>query len=211
MTDTGANPGRLITFEGGDGTGKSTQIQALATRLRDRGRAVCVTREPGGTAVGEALRRVLMTEFEPPMPAMTELLLMFAARSAHLEQVIEPGLAAGQVVLCDRFTDASYAYQGRGRGLGDDAVAALERLVQGERRPDGVVVLDMPPRAGLARVRQRGRGNRFDDEALRFHDLVRETYRERAAAEPGRYALIDAGRPHEIVAADVAAAVDRWL
>lgn len=191
--------GRLITLEGGEGAGKSSQLAALSQSLREQGKTVCVTREPGGTQLGEAVRSVLMGEYDAPMPPMSELLLMFAARAAHLAQVIEPSLARGEWVLCDRFTDASYAYQGTARGLGQDTVAILETLVQGERRPDRVLLLDLPVEQGLARASSRGQGNRFDRETLAFHEAVRRGYHERAEAEPTRYRIVDATMPAEAV------------
>lgn len=210
MSESSAG-GRLICFEGGEGAGKSTQIATLATHLRAAGHDVLTTREPGGTALGEAIRAVLMADHGAPMPAMSELLLVFAARAAHLAEVIEPALAAGRVVLCDRFTDASYAYQGAARGLGKATVATLEQLVQGDRRPDGVIVLDLPVEQGLARARARGRGNRFDAETRIFHERVRACYRARAAAAPQRYALVDAAAAPEAVAATIRRAVAGWL
>lgn len=211
MTTSAATPGRLFTFEGGEGAGKSTQIGELADYLRDTGYTVTTTREPGGTRVGEAIRAVLMGEYDAPMPAMSELLLMFAARAAHLAEVIEPALAAGEIVLCDRFTEASFAYQGAARGLGEAAVATLERLVQGERRPDGVLLLDLPVAQGLARARGRGAGNRFDHETVAFHERVRASYLARARANPGRYAVIDATAAPAAVGRAVIQAVEGWL
>lgn len=197
--------GRLITLEGGEGAGKSSQIETVAEILRARGHDVVVTREPGGTPLGEAIRGVLMNEYDIPMPAMSELLLMFAARAAHLAQVIEPALARGAWVVCDRFTDASYAYQGAARGLGAASVATLEQLVQRERRPDHVLLFDTPVETGLARAGKRGQGNRFDREALVFHERVRAAYRARATADPERYVIVDAAQPM----ADVRAALER--
>lgn len=211
MSSREDSTGRLFTFEGGEGAGKSTQIDHLAAYLRAAGYTVRTTREPGGTRVGEAIRAVLMGEYDVPMPAMSELLLMFAARAAHLDAVIEPGLAAGEIVLCDRFTDASFAYQGAARGLGDAAVATLEHLVQGERRPDGVLLLDLPVEQGLARARNRGEVNRFDHETLAFHERVRESYLERARLAPARYALIDATAAPEAVSRSMIEAVESWL
>ena len=183
----------------------------MADTLRAQGWQVCNTREPGGTVLGEAIRAVLMADHDVPMPAMSELLLMFAARAAHLAQVIEPALADGQIVLCDRFTDASYAYQGAARGLGHESVATLERLVQGERRPDGVLLLDLPVVVGAARAAARGKGNRFDSEAQSFHDTVRQTYLERAAEAPTRYQVIDADQPAETVAEAIVSRINHWL
>src|SRR5699024_5444816 len=172
--------GKFITLEGGEGAGKSSQIPAIADWLAARNIDVVVTREPGGTDLGEAIRAVLMRDFSAPMPALSELLLMFAARAAHMPQVIEPALARGARVLRDRFTDASYAYQGAARGLGDDAVAMLEALVQGTRRPDRVLLFDLPVSTGLARRHGDGKGNRFDAESLAFHETVTQAYRDRA-------------------------------
>ncbi|MES1934156.1 thymidylate kinase [Salinisphaera shabanensis T35B1] len=183
---------RFIAFEGGEGAGKSTQIEAVADLLRAAGHEVVCTREPGGTALGEAIRGVLMNDYDRPMPAMSELLLVFAARAAHLAEVIEPALARGAWVLTDRFTDASYAYQGAARGLGDDAIATLETLVQGERRPDRVLLFDLPVAQGLARAGKRGEGNRFDRETLAFHEQVRAAYLARADLMPERYRVVDA-------------------
>lgn len=211
MNDGRSHTGRLFTFEGGEGAGKSTQIGHLAAYLRAAGHTVRTTREPGGTRLGEAIRGVLMGEYDAPMPAMSELLLMFAARAAHLAQVIEPALAAGEIVLCDRFTDASYAYQGAARGLGETAVATLERLVQGERRPDGVLLFDLPVAQGLSRARDRGEVNRFDQETLAFHERVRANYLERARLAPARYAVIDAAAAPETVSQSLIDAIEAWL
>lgn len=194
---------RFVAFEGGEGAGKSTQIQAVAQQLRAAGYEVVCTREPGGTSLGEAIRGVLMGDYDAPMPAVSELLLVFAARAAHLAEVIEPALARGAWVLTDRFTDASYAYQGAARGLGDDAVATLETLVQGERRPDRVLVFDLPVEQGLERAGKRGDGNRFDRETLTFHEQVRAAYLARAASQPERYRVIDAGTNRESVAVQI--------
>lgn len=202
--------GRLITLEGGEGAGKSTQIETVADRVRELGHRAVLTREPGGTPVGESIRGVLMGDYEQPMPPMSELLLMFAARAAHLDQVIEPALARGDWVICDRFTDASYAYQGAARGLGAEAIATLETLVQGERRPDGVLLFDLPVEMGLARAGKRGQGNRFDHEAVAFHERVRSAYRTRAAAAPARYRIIDAAENRDVVARQIRDAVGSW-
>ena len=190
---------RFIAFEGGEGAGKSTQIAAVAAMLEAAGHDVVCTREPGGTALGEAIRGVLMGEYDTPMPPMSELLLVFAARAAHLNEVIEPALSRGAWVLTDRFTDASYAYQGAARGLGSETVAALETLVQGERRPDRVLLFDLPVDQGLARAGKRGEGNRFDRETLVFHETVRAAYLARAKAQPARYRVIDAGENPDAV------------
>lgn len=204
-------PGRLIVLEGIEGAGKSSQVGFVRDCLIAAGRTVRVTREPGGTPVGEAIRDVLLAGYDDPMPPMTELLLMFAARAAHCRQLIEPALARGEWVVCDRFTDASYAYQGAARGLGNEAVATLETLALDGRRPDRVLVFDLPAADGLARARARGHGNRFDEETLEFHERVRSAYLERAAAEPGRYRIIDAGQSVEEVCRRIRTALEDWL
>ncbi len=206
-----ARPGRFITLEGTEGAGKSSQLDAIVRWVESHGLSVVATREPGGTGLGEAIRGLLMDEYDEPMPAMSELLLMFAARAAHLAQVIEPALASGAWVVCDRFTDASFAYQGAARGLGSQAVSVLEQLVQGERRPDQVLLFDLPAEKGLARVAGRGAANRFDREALAFHRAVRAAYLARAEQWPSRYTLIEAGAPPAQVGAQVKAALERLL
>ena len=154
---------------------------------------------PGGTPRAEAIRELLLAAAEEPLDSDAELLLVFAARAAHLNEVIEPALARGAWVLTDRFTDASYAYQGAARGLGNETVAALETLVQGERRPDRVLLFDLPVAQGLARAGKRGEGNRFDRETLVFHETVRNAYLARAQAQPERYRVINAGETIDAV------------
>lgn len=203
--------GKLLTLEGIEGAGKTTAAAWLADTIAAAGMPVIRTREPGGTALGESVRSVLLEAYEQPTPALSELLLMFAARAAHLEQRIEPALAAGSWVVCDRFTDASYAYQGAARGLGTAPVAALEDLVQGPLRPDRVFWFDLPVDTGLARVSGRGGGNRFDTESRAFHEAVRAAYRERAQAHPERYVRIDAVAEPESVQHQLRRALDQLL
>lgn len=203
--------GRFITLEGGEGAGKTTQMAAIGQWLAARGIEAVPTREPGGTQLGEAIRGILMGEYDEPTPATAELLLMFAARAAHLEQVIEPALARGAWVISDRFTDASYAYQGAARGLGAEPVAALERLVQGERRPDRVLLFDLSAETGLARRGRQGHANRFDQEAPAFHQAVTEAYRERARAHPECYVVIDAAGTRADVFAQIETALRALL
>ena len=191
--------GLFITLEGPEGAGKTTNREYLATRLREQGIDVVLTREPGGTAVAERIRELLLAPSDEPMAADTELLLMFAARAQHLAQVIRPALARGAVVLCDRFTDATYAYQGGGRGLPVDRIATLETFVQGDLRPDLTLVFDLPVEVGLARAAARGRLDRFEQEGQAFFEAVRLTYLQRAANEPQRYRLLDAAQPLEAV------------
>ena len=186
-------------MEGPEGAGKSTNRDYLATRLGELGLEVLLTREPGGTPLAERIRELLLAPSDEPMAADTELLLVFAARAQHLAQVIRPALARGCVVLCDRFTDATYAYQGGGRGLSQARIATLENFVQGELRPDLTLVFDLPVEIGLARAAARGQLDRFEREARSFFEAVRQTYLQCAAAEPQRYRIIDAAQPLEQV------------
>ena len=201
------NPQRgwFITLEGIDGAGKSTHAAWLAEALRARGLTVVATREPGGTPVGEALRELLLRQ---PMAHDSEALLMFAARREHVAQVIAPALARGDVVLCDRFTDATWAYQGGGHGVSWALIADLERHVHAGCNPDLTLLFDVPAsvsRERLDRMRREGRDlDKFEQEAANFFDRVRAVYLERAAAEPARFRVIDAGRPLAEVRADLA-------
>nr|VFJ64991.1 MAG: thymidylate kinase [Candidatus Kentron sp. DK] len=192
----------FITIEGMEGGGKSTNLPFIADLLRSAGKSVLVTREPGGTEIGEALRALLLNPRQAIGPD-TELLLLFASRAEHLATVIEPALRAGRWVVCSRFTDATYAYQGAGRGIPSHRIAVLEDWVQGARRPDLTLVLDIPAEEGLARVRQRGEADRFEQERVAFFDSVRQAYLARAAAYPKRYRVIDARSPIEIVRAEL--------
>jgi dTMP kinase len=185
----------FITLEGPEGAGKSTNREYLAERLRAAGIEVLLTREPGGTPLAERIREVLLTPGDEVMNADTELLLVFAARAQHLAAVIRPALARGAVVLCDRFTDSTYAYQGGGRGLSVERIAALEHFVQGELRPDLTLVFDLPVEVGLARASARGRLDRFEQEGRVFFEAVRNAYLKRAEADPARYQLVDAAQP----------------
>lgn len=202
---------RFITVEGGEGVGKTTNMGLIQSILESRGLEVCITREPGGTALGEMLRTSLLNpELEPPV-AMAELLMIFAARAQHISTVIEPALAAGQWVLCDRFTDATYAYQGFGRGIDLPAIATLEQLVQGERRPDVTVLLDLDPLVGLERAQKRAELDRFELEEAAFFNRVREGYLSRAKAEPARWIVVDAAKSLEKVNSTLNAQLTRWL
>ena len=187
--------GLFITLEGPEGAGKSTNRDFIASRLRERGVEVLLTREPGGTPLAERIRELLLAPSDESMAVDTELLLMFAARAQHLDRVIRPALEARQVVLCDRFTDATYAYQGGGRGVSMARIAELERFVQGSLRPDLTLVFDLPVEVGLQRAAARGRLDRFEQEDRSFFDAVRQTYLERAAQAPERYRVIDAAKP----------------
>nr|WP_256355400.1 dTMP kinase [Pseudomonas sp. PDM33] len=184
----------FITLEGPEGAGKSTNREYLAERLRERGIEVQLTREPGGTPLAERIRELLLDPSDEKMAVDTELLLVFAARAQHIAQVIRPALERGAVVLCDRFTDATYAYQGGGRGLPVERIAQLESFVQGGLRPDLTLVFDLPVEIGLSRAAARGRLDRFEQEGRAFFEAVRNTYLDRARAEPGRYHILDAAQ-----------------
>jgi dTMP kinase len=186
--------GLFITLEGPEGAGKSTNREYLAERLREQGVPVLLTREPGGTPLAEQIRELLLAPSPETMAADTELLLVFAARAQHLAEVIRPALVRGTVVLCDRFTDATYAYQGGGRGLSVERIAQLEQFVQGALRPDFTLLFDLPIEIGLARAEARGRLDRFEQEGRDFFQSVRNTYLERAAQAPERYRIVDAGQ-----------------
>lgn len=201
--------GRLVTVEGVEGAGKTTAIEAIRERLSSEGVATVFSREPGGTSLGESVRAILLgKEGGAPMTPETELLLMFAARAQHVAEVIEPALARGDWVVCDRFTDATYAYQGAGRGIDSAWIADLEKRVQGDRYPDLTLLLDLPVAAGRERARQRGEPDRFEREQDSFFERVRGRYEERQRMEPQRIRRIDASREPGSVAADVTACID---
>ena len=200
--------GRFITFEGIDGAGKSSHIETLAAWLRERRHEVVVTREPGGTPLAETLRELVLHQ---PMDALTESLLVFAARRDHLRQTIEPALAAGKMVLCDRFTDASFAYQGGGRGFDLGVLAQLEAWVQRGLQPDLTLWFDLPPSTASERRTAVRQPDRFEAEDLAFFERVHAGYAARAAAQPQRFVRIDATRDRERVWAQVSAAVAREL
>jgi dTMP kinase len=201
----------FITLEGPEGAGKSTNREYLAERLRAAGIEVVLTREPGGTPLAERIREVLLTPVDEVMTPDAELLLVFAARAQHLAEVIRPALARGAVVLCDRFTDSTYAYQGGGRGLSLKRIATLETFVQGDLHPDLTLIFDLPVEVGLARASARGRLDRFELEGRTFFDAVRSAFLERAAAAPARYVLIDAAQPLAQVQQSLDALLPRLL
>ncbi|MDG2047334.1 MAG: dTMP kinase [Halioglobus sp.] len=184
--------GLFITMEGGEGVGKSTNLTFLENFLHDKGVDVVCTREPGGTRIGEDIRNLLLQIRQEKVSAMAELLLIFAARAQHIREFIEPALATGQVVLCDRFTDATYAYQCGGRGVAWDTVKQLEELVQDKLRPDVTLLLDAPTAVGMSRARGRGELDRFEQEDLDFFERVRISYLKQANDDSGRYRIIDA-------------------
>lgn len=206
--------GRFITFEGGEGAGKSTQISRAAEWLRSRGVEVVLTREPGGTPRAERLRAMLLERGTEPMPQSCELLLMFAARATHLDNLVRPAVRRGAWVLCDRFTDATYAYQGGGRGLPTAQIDALVAIVHPDVQPDLTVLLDLPVDAGLARAAHRNGTDgpdRFEAEQQAFFERVRAAYLARAKREPARFRVIDAAASLDDVADDIRGALGPLL
>jgi dTMP kinase len=203
--------GQFITVEGVEGAGKSTQLRFIESYLRQAGKSLVVTREPGGTPLSEEIREILLQPREEGMAGNTELLLMFAARAEHLAQKILPALDAGQWVLCDRFTDATYAYQGGGRGLDKSLILDLENLIQGDHRPDMTIYLDLPVETGLKRARERGELDRFERENLQFFESVRQAYLERSVQLSNIYRVIDAGQTIDEVEHQVKQALDAFL
>lgn len=208
MTD---RRGKFITLEGGEGAGKSTSMEFLAARIESAGIPLVRTREPGGTELGERIRELLLDPDQAGMADDTELLLVFAARAQHMQQLILPALEAGSWVLCDRFTDATYAYQGGGRGIDMQRIAQLEAWVQDEFRPDLTVLFDISVSAGLQRAGLRSEPDRFEQEKARFFEQVREVYLQRARACPGRFRIVDAGRDIAGVQAQLEPLIDSLL
>lgn len=186
------NKGLFITLEGIEGVGKTTQVDYLGELFRRNGNTVCITREPGGTSVGEAIRDILLSSSDLDISDETELLMIFAARAQHLKRVIEPALARHEVVICDRFTDASFAYQGGGRGIAKEKIQHLLTWVQGEMQPDLTLLLDTPVEIGLSRAGKRGELDRFESESIEFFESIRQEYLSLAKAEPDRIVIIDA-------------------
>lgn len=203
--------GKFITVEGIEGVGKSTNVNFIATYLRDRGQTVVTTREPGGTAVAEQIRAVLLQSEQGSVSEVCELLLMFAARASHLQGLIIPALARGDWIVCDRFTDASYAYQGGGRGLPDEHIRQLEMLVQNSLAPDLTLLLDASLEVTAARRQARGLTDRFEAEQTDFFARVQNKYRELAATFPERIKLIDAAKSLDLVEQEIADALDSQL
>ncbi|PUA26787.1 MAG: dTMP kinase [Cellvibrio sp. 79] len=203
--------GKFLTIEGTEGVGKSTNLAFVCDWLKTRGLDVVVTREPGGTPMAEEVRSLLLSKRDEPVDETAELLLVFAARAQHLAQVIKPALARGAWVLSDRFTDATYAYQGGGRGLNKAVIEELEELVQGDLRPDLTLILDIDVELGLNRARQRGELDRFESETIGFFERVREAYRQRAESAPDRYRLINAGATLPEVQAEIDSVLSELL
>lgn len=203
--------GKFITLEGVEGVGKSTNLQFITQWLKDRNIPFIQTREPGGTPLAEQLRALLLTRREEVVNPTAELLMVFAARAQHLAQVIVPALKRGDWVVCDRFTDATYAYQGGGRQLDRARIEQLEQAVQGDLRPDKVLLLDLDPETGLQRAGRKGAADRFESEHLAFFHRVRAAYHERALAFPERYAIVDASQPLEQVQRALVQELERLL
>lgn len=205
------NPGKFITLEGTEGVGKTTNLIHVRNWLEQHGIDVVVSREPGGTPLAEEIREVLLAQRNEAVDAVAELLLIFSARAQHLSGVIRPALERGAWVLCDRFTDATYAYQGAGRGLDKATILQLEAMVQQGLQPDLTIVLDIDVETGLQRASHRGVLDRFEREEVSFFERVRAGYRERVASAPERYALVDAGNPLEDVQRQIDQVLERLL
>lgn len=205
------NRGRFITVEGIEGAGKSTNIAYVGNLLTAAGKHLVHTREPGGTPLGEELRNLLLGHRHDGMADDTELLLMFAARAEHLARVIRPALTAGHWVLCDRFTDATFAYQGGGRGIPREHIAVLEQWVQGALRPDLTLLLDVPVELGLQRAGQRSDPDRFERQKVSFFNAVRDAYLAIASAEPARVKVVDASRPVDEVQRQIREEITSFL
>lgn len=205
------NPGRFITLEGGEGAGKSTQIQVIKDYLQFRGNDVVVTREPGGTSEGQEIRNLLVSGDIDKWSPLSETLLILADRAAHLERVIRPSLAEGKYVVCDRFFDSTKAYQGIAGGLGLDVIHNLQQPVLGTTLPDVTLLLDIDPEKGLRRAQERGGELRFESKTLAYHRTLRNAFLDFAAQEPDRIFVIDADRDVEAVSADILAVLDERL
>ena len=203
--------GKFVTVEGIEGVGKSTNIDFLSSIIEAKGFTVLRTREPGGTPMAERIRQMLLEHGEEPLPDIAELLLFFASRSLHISNTIRPALAAGQWVVCDRFTDASRAYQGHGRGLGLERINLMAQWVQEDLQPDLTLLLDAPVELGMARAKKRGAADRLESEDAGFYQRVRDGYLGLAAAEPERFAVIDASQELEQVQAAITLAINRLL
>ena len=203
--------GKFISIEGVEGAGKSTNIEAIKQYLVGKEIDFVVTREPGGTVLAEKIRRLLLHVSDDAPAELTELLLIFAARAQHIEKVIQPALENGRSVICDRFTDATYAYQGGGRGLKTSVIVELESMVQGELRPDLTIILDLDPEAGLVRAKERGELDRFETEKDEFFKKVRSAYLDIAISNPDRCFVINAGQSIEQVRADIINLLDKRL
>ena len=205
------NKGRFITLEGGEGVGKSSNMAFIVDLLTEAGVDFIQTREPGGTPLAEEIRQLLLTPRDEHMDELSELLLGFAARAQHLARTIRPALAAGTWVLCDRFTDATVAYQGAGRGLSLSTIAQLRALVHRDLQPDMTLLLDAPVEIGMSRAGERGELDRFEQEQMSFFERVRQGYIDQAQADPDRYRIIDASQSLSDVQADIRDVLMPWL
>ena len=203
--------GLFLTLEGAEGVGKSTNIGFITQYLEQRGIEYVLTREPGGTQLAERIRDLLLAVHEEPMSGLTELLLVFAARAQHLDKIIEPALATGKWVVCDRFTDATFAYQGAGRGLSMETIDQLQSMVQGDLRPDLTIILDLDPEIGMQRASNRGELDRFEREQQSFFRHVRQGYLDIAQAEPDRCTVIDASKALEDVKRNLLTVIEQRL
>jgi len=203
--------GKFITIEGGEGVGKSSNIAFILSYLKNKNIDVVSTREPGGTVVSEKIRELLLDANNKSMVSDTELLLMFAARAQHLDELIKPSLAENKWVLCDRFTDATYAYQGGGRGIAMQRIADLETWVQGDLRPDLTILLDVSIEIGMKRASERSEPDRIEQEKFTFFESVRQAYLQMANDFPQRYRVIDASQNLEAVQKDIATTLDEYL
>ena len=206
-----SDKGYFITLEGIEGVGKTTNMEFVHQQLLDAGKDVVLTREPGGTSLGEDVRNLLLGHKHDGMSSETELLLMFAARAEHLSKVIAPAVKNGKYVLCDRFTDATFAYQGGGRGIPDTRIKELEQWVQGDMRPDMTLLLDLPVEVGLERAGKRSAADRFEKEDMVFFERVRERYLQLADEFPQRFRVIDASKPLDEVQQQIKDALQEIL
>lgn len=205
------NKGKFITVEGGEGVGKSTNISFIKQLLESTGQIVVTTREPGGTPIAEKIRLILLEKDKEVISDQTELLLMFAARSQHITQVIQPALLAGKWVVCDRFTDATYAYQGGGRGMDIAMIKALEKIVQQGLMPDLTLLLDAPIETGMNRAKERGKLDRFESEQQSFFERVRATYLQRAEKKPQQIKIVNADQSIDKVEAEIGLIIQELL
>lgn len=201
--------GLFITLEGGEGAGKTTQIKNLRTWWEARGHNVLVTRQPGGTEMAEKIRDLILHDESGSIDALTELLLLFAARAQFLHEQVRPALAEGTVVLCDRFTDSTYAYQGAGRGMSVEAIRALEALVHGDLQPDLTLLLDLPVAEGMARAAGRGEADRIEQENQAFFERVRKGFLQRALEEQDRFLVVKASGTPQLVWAEISSELER--
>ena len=203
--------GKFITIEGGEGAGKSTMVERITDWLQSLGHEVISTREPGGTVLAEKIRAILLDDEHMELCSQAELLLLFASRAQHLDELIRPALKRGATVLCDRFTDASWAYQGGGRQMSTDLIARLEQMVHGDLQPDLTLLLDLPVELGLDRAARRSEADRFEQESRRFFERVRQAYLDRAASQSDRFAVIDASGDVDQVWSQIKAVLETRL